>query len=224
MLEPIYQLINLLEEGNDKKLTKFLKRHTIEDLLKEKDVDSDDEYCLALQAIKYKSSIFLKYLLESNYPVNEIDYFSRSTYNYLELYGTEEINELLKDYQVTPDNHLEEAYKALEQAKKNLKLPTSVKDLQEAHKYTHDNGYLLFAKQDCVCIYCGERFNSSDIVEHYLSDTGQAACPYCGIDAVIGEVSGFKLTDKFIEAMYEYFFNNPDIYSRHITESPREDI
>ena len=120
MLEPIYQLINLLEEGNDKKLTKFLKRHTIEDLLKEKDVDSDDEYCLALQAIKYKSSIYLKYLLESNYPVNEIDYFGRSTYNYLELYGTEEINELLKDYQVTPDNHLEEAYKALEQAKKTL--------------------------------------------------------------------------------------------------------
>jgi predicted Zn-ribbon and HTH transcriptional regulator len=125
------------------------------------------------------------------------------------------MKELLSNCSIKPDDNLDKVYVALKEARANVKSATSIADLKKAHKYTYDNGYLLFAKQECVCIYCGERFSSDEIKEHSYSKTRQALCPICGIDAIVGEVAGYKLTDKFIEAMYEYFFNNAGEYSKH---------
>jgi len=33
-----------------------------------------------------------------------------------------------------------------------------------------------------------------------------AMCPYCGIDAVIGERSGIPITKQFLKGMREYWF------------------
>jgi len=61
-----------------------------------------------------------------------------------------------------------------------------------------------------VGFYCLSTFEPKDIEE--WSDTdGQgeptALCPKCGIDAVIGSVAGFKLSDPdFLKEMNYYWF------------------
>jgi hypothetical protein len=208
-------MIELLEAGNDEMLSKFLRAKSVEELLEGKTEESDDIFCLMIQAIKHKSTILIKYLLENNYQVNETDFFGMSTYNYLELYGNKEIRVLLSSNLVTKDDNLDMAYKCLNEARVKPKYPKTIADIEDAHKNTFDNGYLLFAKQNCVCIYCGSKFASSEIIDFTISDKGTALCPFCGIDSVIGEVSGYLLTDKFIEVMYEYFFNNPGNTTKH---------
>jgi hypothetical protein len=33
-----------------------------------------------------------------------------------------------------------------------------------------------------------------------------ATCPWCGIDSVIGDKSGFEITDEFLAVMEEWWF------------------
>ena len=82
-------------------------------------------------------------------------------------------------------------------------------DLKQAHKYTYQNRIDLFVKQDCACIYCKHTFHSSDIKEYALDHPSTALCPFCGIDTVLGKVSGYKFTKDFLDKMYDYFFNTP---------------
>ncbi|MFW5891121.1 MAG: hypothetical protein ACOCUI_02780 [bacterium] len=220
----IYELIKLLEKGNERLLKNFLEKHTIGDLLAGKLDESEDEYCLMLQAIKYKSIMLIEYLLENDYLVNEIDDFGRTTYNYLELYGNDEILSLFCENEIVADDNFLHIKQLLGDARVQKKLPKTIDDLLEAHKYTYNNGHLLFVKQECVCIYCKERFSSDKIFQHTYSQNGTALCPYCWIDSVIGEISGFNLTDNFIEVMNEYFFNNAGYMSNHIKESSRIDM
>jgi hypothetical protein len=217
----IYELIDLLDKGNDKLLNRFLEKKTISDLLVGKTEESEDEYCLMLQAIKYESITLIEYLIANKYPINEVDDFGRTTYNYLELYGSGGIRLLFSIYKIDIDDNLFQVSQLLREAKLQKKSPKSIEDLLEAHDYTNNNGHLLFVKQECVCIYCKERFSSDEIIQHTYSQYGTALCPYCWIDSVIGEVSGYKLTDKFIEVMHEYFFNNSGYMSNHIKQSSR---
>jgi hypothetical protein len=211
----IYDLLDVLETFDEVKVAKFLKKHTLDDILVGYDRDSTDEYCLMLQAIKHKSPTFVKYLLDNNYRVNEEDDFERNTTHYLELYGTEEIKKLLEGYNFNV-SYLYFPKDELEVARKQKKVAKTIQDLYDAHDYTSENAYSLFIKQECVCIYCKERFNSSEIIDHTFSSGGVSLCPYCGIDSVIGEISGYDLSDLFIEVMYEFFFNNSDNISNHL--------
>ena len=34
---------------------------------------------------------------------------------------------------------------------------------------------------------------------------GTAVCPYCGMDSVIGEASGYPITHKFLQRMQKYY-------------------
>ena len=58
--------------------------------------------------------------------------------------------------------------------------------------------------------YCLTIFHSTELKEDgFLSeDDGQhtAWCPYCGIDSIIGENCGYKITPKLLAAMKDYWF------------------
>jgi hypothetical protein len=89
--------------------------------------------------------------------------------------------------------------------------------MRKAHKYTNDNVWYLVEPQDCICIYCLNRFNSTEIIDYSLDDT--AICPYCLVDGVIGEKSGYIFTDDEAIMMYEFFFNSGDgTYTEHILD------
>ncbi len=65
----------------------------------------------------------------------------------------------------------------------------------------------------CGCFYCGETFENNRIQQ--WTDAGQTAlCPHCGIDAVIGNASGYPLTPQFLGEMKRYWFGKePDDFA-----------
>ena len=66
----------------------------------------------------------------------------------------------------------------------------------------------------CGCFYCLKIFSPEDIKEWLVAKDegnlcdryGTAICPYCGIDSVIGESSGYPITKEFLAKMKEYWF------------------
>ena len=79
-------------------------------------------------------------------------------------------------------------------------------DYIEAHKYCTNNKASLVRDGLCGCFYCMEIFDPA-IIENWILDTsGTAICPYCGIDSIIGESSGYPLTEEFLCEMNEHWF------------------
>lgn len=82
-------------------------------------------------------------------------------------------------------------------------------DLEAAHNFSSDNKAQLESEQKCGCFYCRKIFSSSDIKNWINEGTiGTALCPYCGIDAVIGENSGYVITDDFLHKMHLHWFES----------------
>ena len=84
-------------------------------------------------------------------------------------------------------------------------------DLKSAHGFSNNNKPALQADRLCGCFYCLAIFDPSEITEWIEDDNpcdenGTAICPYCGIDSVIPESSGFPMTEDFMKAMHERWF------------------
>ena len=87
----------------------------------------------------------------------------------------------------------------------------SKNDLQRAHEFCSNNKSELERDQRCGCFYCKKIYRTSEITEWVVADTpidrrGTAICPYCGVDSVIGESSGFSITEQFLSAMNKFWF------------------
>ena len=80
-------------------------------------------------------------------------------------------------------------------------------DLKKAHKCSFGNRKNLKQDKICGCFYCGRIFSPSEIHDWVLDKPeGTAECPYCMIDSIIGESSGFPITEEFLKQMYEAYF------------------
>lgn len=76
----------------------------------------------------------------------------------------------------------------------------------EAHKYSSNHKKQLLQDKVCGCFYCLEIFAPSEIGE-WVPDPGETAiCPYCGIDSIIGESSGYPITKDFLNEMKKVWF------------------
>ncbi|WP_225315126.1 hypothetical protein [Neisseria zalophi] len=86
--------------------------------------------------------------------------------------------------------------------------------LLDAHRFAYHNGKMLKQTQICGCFYCQKIFSSSELqVEDFIPEQdGEETvwCPYCGIDSVIGEQSGYALTPEFLARMNQYWFYSKD--------------
>ncbi len=80
-----------------------------------------------------------------------------------------------------------------------------MKDYIEAHKYCTRNKENLQKDTICGCFYCLEIFSPKEI-EMWLNREDTALCPYCCVDSVIGESSGYPITKEFLKKMNEYWF------------------
>lgn len=85
-------------------------------------------------------------------------------------------------------------------------------DYLKAHHFS--SGHMEALKKDtlCGCFYCLRIYNPTEIEEWIIDDNaidrkGTALCPYCGIDSVIGENSGFPISHEFLRGMKKYWFN-----------------
>lgn len=79
-------------------------------------------------------------------------------------------------------------------------------DVMAAHRFSSGNRGLLWQNQVCGCFYCLKIFRSKEIVQWIPEGAGNAICPYCGTDAVIGERSGYPITEDFLKKMRRYWF------------------
>ncbi len=78
--------------------------------------------------------------------------------------------------------------------------------LIKAHDFSANHKGTLLKDKKCGCFYCQKIFNPEKIEEWIDDISGTALCPYCGIDAVVGESSGFLITDEFLKEMHDYWF------------------
>ena len=75
-----------------------------------------------------------------------------------------------------------------------------------AHEFCTANKEQLQKDNKCGCFYCLAIFEPSEIKDWLLDSAKTALCPYCGIDSVIGESSGFPITTEFLSEMKKYWF------------------
>ncbi len=83
-------------------------------------------------------------------------------------------------------------------------------DLKAAHKASIFHRAQIEKRKICGCFYCETVF-APDSVEDWTDtnkpmDQWTALCPECGIDAVIGDASGFALAPAFLLAMKQHWF------------------
>ncbi|EMA6342744.1 cytoplasmic protein [Bacillus cytotoxicus] len=79
------------------------------------------------------------------------------------------------------------------------------KQFINAHYFSsHNRTYL---EKDCICgcFYCLKIFHPIEIVE-WWDNNNTDVCPHCGIDSIIGEGSGFQITELFLKQMNEKWF------------------
>ena len=80
-----------------------------------------------------------------------------------------------------------------------------------AHKFSSNHKPELEKDRLCGCFYCLRIYSPSEIKEWLVEETaidwrGTAICPFCDVDSVIGESSGFPITREFMEEMHQVWF------------------
>jgi len=88
-----------------------------------------------------------------------------------------------------------------------------MKDFIEAHKFSNNHMEQLKKDKVCGCFYCLKIFTPKEIDNWIISNNecdrlGTAICPYCGMDSVIGESSGYPITKDFLQKMQEHWFGH----------------
>ena len=76
-----------------------------------------------------------------------------------------------------------------------------------AHQHCTSNKKMLKKDNLCGCFYCLNIFSPKEIKDWIKDKNGLTAlCPHCGIDSVIGESSGYPITEDFLKEMNKYWF------------------
>ena len=87
-----------------------------------------------------------------------------------------------------------------------------------AHTCCSRNKNALEKSKSCGCFHCLAIFSPKEIsdwiIERNFTDDdvtreelSTARCPYCGMDSVIGDSSGFPVTKDFLSAMEKHWFH-----------------
>lgn len=68
------------------------------------------------------------------------------------------------------------------------------KKSKEYHKHTFKNRSEIESSTMCGCASCCAVYPASNVVDFYDDVQGETAvCPYCAVDAVIGDASGLPI-------------------------------
>lgn len=81
-----------------------------------------------------------------------------------------------------------------------------MEDIFKAHRFSSRHRKTLEQDSTCGCFHCLTIYNPKEITA-WVDDETTALCPYCGIDAVIGENSGYPITKAFLTKMNQVWFS-----------------
>ena len=83
-------------------------------------------------------------------------------------------------------------------------------EIRNAHFHSSNHRREIESSDICGCFFCCTIFKPSEIKEWVdVNDEGIgqcAICPHCGIDSVIGSLSGFPIKEEFLKEMNKYWF------------------
>ena len=80
-----------------------------------------------------------------------------------------------------------------------------------AGKASFENWDSVMQSQICGCYYCKKVFHPSDISpDDYTQDRNgkTVLCPYCTVDAVIGDASGIPINPESLDELHGVMFNS----------------
>lgn len=81
--------------------------------------------------------------------------------------------------------------------------------LVATHRHSSRHREEVEGSTACGCFYCLETFEPAEIEQWLTERTGTALCPRCSIDSVIGDRSGYPVTEPtFLHAMHEHWFSD----------------
>lgn len=84
--------------------------------------------------------------------------------------------------------------------------PDSDRILRQAHARSIRNKEQVEQSKICGCFSCCRIFPPSEITDYIPDEPPTAECPYCHIDSVIGDASGFPITKEFLKKMKKRWF------------------
>jgi hypothetical protein len=82
--------------------------------------------------------------------------------------------------------------------------------IRDAHRRSIHHRADIESSQLCGCFHCMAQFSPREI--HRWVDDGPdgrgttAMCPRCDIDSVLGDRSGFPVSEEFLQEMHRYWF------------------
>lgn len=81
-------------------------------------------------------------------------------------------------------------------------------DAYKAHEFSSHHREQLQHDKVCGCFYCLSIFSPEEIRVWLKEKDGRetAMCPYCFVDSVIGESSGYPITKEFLLKMRRIWF------------------
>jgi hypothetical protein len=74
-----------------------------------------------------------------------------------------------------------------------------------AHRHSIRHREEIERSDTCGCFYCLELFPPATIAK-WVDEGVTARCPRCGIDSVLGNASGYPLTEEFLRRMKAHWF------------------
>ncbi len=80
----------------------------------------------------------------------------------------------------------------------------SQEQLKAAHKHCSRNRDAIQTSALCGCFYCCQTFPATEVKEYTYPE--DALCPKCGIDSVLADSSGTPISEPFLNAMYQLWF------------------
>ena len=91
--------------------------------------------------------------------------------------------------------------------------------LKKAHHHTIYNREEIEKSGTVYCISCQESMAPSEITG-FVDEGKTGLCPHCGMDALIGDACGIKLTDTLLKRLHKKYFTYDDVdespkYKRH---------
>jgi hypothetical protein len=82
---------------------------------------------------------------------------------------------------------------------------TMTPDYNQTHKHSAHHEQEILNSSLCICFYC-LAFFTPDKIDDWIDSDQTAMCPYCGIDAVIGDASGYPISREFLEGINQCWF------------------
>lgn len=79
-------------------------------------------------------------------------------------------------------------------------------DYIKAYLRALNNRKKLLKDEICGCFACETIFHTYQIKHWIEDDEGTALCPYCQVDAVLGESCGYPITREFLQEMNIFWF------------------